>query len=240
MRPFLIALLVPLLATCPLVAEPAFLIQPDPPRLRSPSIGEASGLAVSPSDAGFLWLVNDSGGTPEIHLVATDGTPRGSVTVAAANSDWEDLAAFTLEGVPHLLIADVGDNGSARERVTLHIVREPVLPAAGKSLAGKVATAWKIEFIFEDGPRDCEAVAVDAAAGRILLISKRTEPPGVYELPLRPGKHPVARRIGTTAALDSGIHPLMPFGRQPTGMDISADNRLAAVVTYLGVFFFNR
>ena len=234
MRPFLASLL----ATCPLVAEPAFLIQPDPARLRSPAISEASGLAVSPTDAGFLWLVNDSGGTSEVHLVTTDGTPRGSVTIHAANRDWEDLAAFMWNGEPHLLIADVGDNGSTRERVTLHVVREPVLPAAGKSLAGKVATAWKIEFTFEDGPRDCEAVAVDAAAGRILLISKRTEPPVVYELPLRPGKHPVARRIGTTATLGPGSN--LPFGRQPTGMDISPDNRLAAVITYLGVFLFKR
>jgi hypothetical protein len=231
-------LLIPLLAICPLVAEPAFRIQPDPPRLLSPAINEASGLAVSPSDDGFLWLVNDSGGTPEVHLVATDGTARGSVMIDAANRDWEDLAAFTLDGKPHLLIADVGDNGSSHKRVTLHIVREPVLPAAGKSLTGKVSTAWKIEFTFEDGPRDCEAVAVDAAARKIILISKRTEPSVVYELPLRPGKHPVARRIGTTAALASGVK--LPFGRQPTGMDISADNRLAAVVSYLGVFLFKR
>ena len=229
-----------LLAAATLAAEPAFVLRLGDAKLTSPAVTEASGLAASPSKEGFLWMINDSGGTPEIHLAQSDGTSRGAVQIEdARNIDWEDLAAFQLDGKPYLLIADTGDNGSARESVTLHIVREPILPAAGETLSGKAQVAWKIDFTYEDGPRDCESVAVDAENGKIILISKRTVPPGVYELPLTPWKIAIARKIGTTETIAPGIISI-PFANQPTGLDISADHRMAAVVTYLGVFLFRR
>ncbi len=229
-----------LLATATLTAEPAFELQPNDAKLTSPAVTEASGLAASPSAEGFLWMVNDSGGTPEIHLAAIDGTPRGAVTVAdAVNKDWEDLAAFTVDGNHCLLIADTGDNGSARESCTLYIVREPGLPAEDETLTGKAQILWQITFTYEDGPRDCESVAVDAENAKVILISKRSEPPEVYELPLLPAKNAVARKIGTTATTAPGIVS-MPFANQPTGLDISVDHRMAAIVTYHGVFLFRR
>ena len=228
------------LAAATLAAEPAFVLRLGDAKLTSLAVTEASGLAASPSKEGFLWMVNDSGGTPEIHLAQSDGTSRGVVQIEdARNIDWEDLAAFQLDGKPYLLIADTGDNGSARESVTLHIVREPILPAAGEILSGKAQIAWKIDFTYEDGPRDCESVAVDAENGKIILVSKRTVPPGVYELPLTPWKIAIARKIGTTETIAPGIVSI-PFANQPTGLDISADHRMAAVVTYLGVFLFRR
>jgi len=229
-----------LLAAATLAAEPAFVVQPGDAKLTSPAVTEASGLASSPSAEGFLWMVNDSGGTPEIHLAQTDGTPRGAVTVAdAVNKDWEDLAAFTFNGKPHLLIADTGDNGSARETCNLYIVREPKLPAEGETLSGKTPILWQITFTYEDGPRDCESVAVDAENAKIILISKRTDPPGIYELPLKPEKNAIARKIGATETKAPGIVSV-PFANQPTGLDFSADHRKAVIVTYLSVFLFQR
>lgn len=230
----------PLLATATLAAEPAFVLRPSDAKLTSPAVTEASGLAASPSAEGYLWMINDSGGTPEIHLAATDGTARGAVTVAAAeNKDWEDLAAFMLDGKPHLLIADTGDNASTREACTLYIIREPTLPAEGETLSGKAPILWQITFTYEDGPRDCESVAVDVENAKVILISKRTNPPGVYELPLLPSKNAIARKIGTTATKTPGIVSI-PFANQPTGLDISACNRMAAIITYHGVFLFRR
>ena len=229
-----------LLAAATLAAEPAFVVQPGDAKLTSPAVTEASGLASSPSAEGFLWMVNDSGGTPEIHLAQTDGTPRGAVTVSdVVNKDWEDLAAFTMDGSHCLLIADTGDNGSARETCNLYIVREPKLPAEGETLSGKAPILWQITFTYEDGPRDCESVAVDAENAKIILISKRTEPPGVYELPLKPAKNAIARKIGATETKAPGIVSV-PFANQPTGMDFSADHRMAVIVTYLSVFLFQR
>jgi hypothetical protein len=230
----------PLLTTAMLAAEPAFVLLPSDAKLTSPAVTEASGSAASPSSEGLLWIINDSGGRPEIHLSATDGTSRGAVTVAnAVNKDWEDLAAFTFNGKPHLLIADSGDNGSTRETCNLYIVREPKLPAEGETLSGNARILWQITFTYEDGSRDCESVAVDAENKKVILISKRTDPPMVYELPLQPTKNAVARKIGITKTKAPGIISI-PFVNQPTGLDISANHRMAAIITYLGVFLFRR
>ncbi|HEY1120628.1 MAG TPA: hypothetical protein VGE67_03475, partial [Haloferula sp.] len=102
--------------------------------------------------------------------------------------------------------------------------------------------AWTIRFTYEDGPRDCESVAVDEKAGKILLLSKRTTPPFLYELPLKPAddKPLVARKIGKiTEPLNAGFPPI-PYGTQPCALDVSADGKMAAVVTYFRVFLFPR
>jgi hypothetical protein len=164
------------------------------------------------------------------------------VVEGAKNVDWEDLSSFKLDGISYLLIADSGDNGSKRDNCRCYIIREPALPKEGAMLAGSVTSSWVIPFSFEDGPRDCESVAVDAVAGKIMLISKRTKPPMVYEMPLRPeGDKPViAKKIGETSiALPKGVFPL-PYIAQPTGLAISPDRSLAAIVSYYGVFLFPR
>jgi hypothetical protein len=212
-------------------------------RLQSRELSEASGMAASPSDSRLLWLVNDSGCAAELFLTGTDGGSRGKVTVEGAkNLDWEDLASFQHEGNPYLIISDTGDNASKRSHCTLYIIAEPQLPTDDALLAGSVKPAWTISFRYEDGPRDCESLAVDAKAGKILLLSKRTHPPMLYELPLKPAgtKEQVARKIGQLAKdLPMGFPP-MPYGTQPTGMDISADGTMATVVTYTGAFLFLR
>ena len=209
--------------------------------IQSPAVNEASGLAVSPKDDRFLWTLNDSGGKPELYLLNTDGTDRGKVKVAnTSNVDWEDIASFTLDGKSYLLIADTGDNKAVRKSCTLHILREPALPADGQKLEGTVATEWHVDFTYDGGPRDCESVAV--VRGKIILISKRTQPPEVYELPLRaPAKKGalVLSPIGKTS-VESPAGTLIPFGNQPVGMNISEDETIAAVVTYYGVFLFPR
>lgn len=212
-------------------------------KLDSPGINEASGLATSPTNGDFLWVINDSGGTSEIHLVNCDGTDRGKLALKGVpNIDWEDLASFKFDGKPYLLVADTGDNDARRETCTVYVVSEPELPAAGKSLDMASAPAWQIRFRYEGGPRDCESVAVDAKTKKIVLLSKRTKPPEVYELPLGPsGKRGVLtiKPLGTTLVKGTGLG-IIPFFDQPTGLDISADGSMAAVVTYASVFLFSR
>lgn len=231
-----------LAVTLPAAGED-FKLQPEKVKLQSPAITEASGMAVSPTNPNFLWIINDSGGTPDIHLVGTDGTDRGKLTLKdTKNIDWEDLASFSLDGKAYLLVADTGDNNAVRDACVFHIVREPALPAEGKSLSLTTLPAWQIRFRYEGGPRDCESVAVDAAAEKIIFLSKRTKPPEVYELPLR-----APRKRGTLTATRSGLTEMkvaggsaIPFFDQPTGLDISRDGSLASVVTYQGVFLFKR
>lgn len=226
-----------------LAAETDFVKQEPKAKVASKEVKEASGLAVSSRDPDFLWIVNDSGAGPEIHLAGTDGSDRGKVTIAGAkNVDWEDLAAFRHDGTSYLLIADCGDNASVRNDAVLYVVEEPALPKAGGTLSGEVKLAWTIHFGFEDGPRDCESVAVDEKAGKIILVSKRTKPPVVYELPLKPktSERSVAKRLVETQVDPPKAVMKLPYIAQPTGMDISSDGMTAAVVSYYGVFLFPR
>jgi hypothetical protein len=213
----------------------------DKPMMEVPAIREASGLAVSRHDPEFLWVINDSGADAGIHLIKSDGASRGMVTLKnARNVDWEDLASFTMNGKSFLLVADTGDNEAKRDICTLYILREPAIPATGETLKATVSAAWSIRFRYEGGPRDCESVAVDAVAKKILLLSKRTDPPELHELPLLPTKENgtlVTRKIGTSRVA-APIDSMIPFRNQPTAMDISADGSLAAVLTYYGVFVF--
>lgn len=215
------------------------------PHLADPSLHEASGLAVSRRDSDFLWLLNDSGSPPRLHLANRDGRARGFVLVTGVkNQDWEDLAAFKLDGIPYLLIADTGDNESKRPTVSLHLLEEPALPSDGASINMSLAPKWTIRFRYQDGPRDCECVAVDPVAKTILLLSKRTKLPQLYELPLRQaaaGEILVAKHLGPIVPPKVPKNSLPhPYGPQPTGFDISSNARLAAVVTYRGSFLYPR
>ena len=223
-------------------------------------IREASGLAISRRNPGLLWVHNDSGGQPLLHAIEPNGTYRGAVRIEGArNIDWEDIASFELDGKPWLLIADTGDNAGKGKNRELLVVAEPD-PASLDPLKETSATvAWKIPVRYADGPRDCEAVAVEAKAGLVYLLSKRDTPPRLYTLPLRPAAAnadagTADNNIVAAAKFVAQIKNLpqpegaqlfldIPSGRyraQPTSMDFAADGSMAVILTYGDVLLFTR
>src|SRR4051794_7420602 len=162
-------------------------------------LSDLSGLAASRVHPDVVWVLDDGGNPPVLYAVGNRGGVQATFRIAdVANTDWEDLAAFELDHRHYLLIADTGDNGGLRRTLQLHVVEEPRV-----LVDGTLHPAWSIAFRWPDGARDCEAVAVDAARGEILLVSKRRRPPEVFVLPLRPAQPglQVARRIGHLAGL---------------------------------------
>ena len=83
--------------------------------LAEDELTESSGLAFSRRKQNRLWTHNDSGGKPRLYAFDTDGRKTGQVDLAAGMVDWEDIAAFSDEGVPRLLVADSGDNRAAAQ-----------------------------------------------------------------------------------------------------------------------------
>lgn len=220
--------------------------------LQPAELTEVSGLAPSRRQSDLLWAINDSGNAPALFAVGTDGSARGRFVVdGVVNRDWEDLASFRLGGEAYLLIADVGDNEEQTETPVLYFVREPALPSVGEPPTdGTVTAEWSLTFRYEDGPHDCEAVAVDAATGEILLVSKRTQPPLLYELPLDRSSNEeplVARRVGQIAHLppptEQDLAEDADYGRyrsHPTGLDLAPDGSAAALLTYQRAYLFPR
>jgi len=203
--------------------------------LVNPPLAEVSGLAASRAHPGVLWLHNDGGNTPYLYAVSRRGRLLARMRVLGVpNTDWEDLAAFQLRGTSYLLLADTGDNGGLRRTLQLHVIAEP------RSLAQtSLQPAWSIVFRWPDGPRDCEAVAVDAAAGEVLLVSKKRVPAELFSVPLRPRGEGVvrARALGRLAGLSgpgsgAGALAQAPLEAQVTAADIAPDGRQLAVLTY--------
>jgi hypothetical protein len=209
------------------------------------ALGEVSGMAASRRHADVLWMENDGGNAPVLYAVS----PRGSLLASdrvegVANTDWEDLATFDLDGRHYLLVADIGDNGGLRRTLQLHAIEEPA------SLKDTVLRpAWSVSFRWPDGPRDCEAAFVDAAAGKVLLISKKRHPPELFEVPLRTKADStvVARRIGSLAGVPrADARSLKDNPRtarlvgQVTAADVSPDGSSLAVLTYQDVLFYPR
>jgi hypothetical protein len=213
--------------------------------LQAPTLTEASGLAASRNRPGVFWALNDSGNQPILYAFDETGADLGKVTLKGfENVDWEDLAAFSWQEENWLLVADTGDNRGMRTRVVLHILAEPPADSRGR-YSGEVSPARSLSFTYPEGPRDCEAVAVDESAGRILLLSKRTEPPVLHELPLAPSARNLTL-VASPIALLTTIPPpeafdlLLPYGKfrsQPTAMDLSPDGRLFVLTYRYGYLF---
>lgn len=209
-------------------------------------LGETSGLAASHTHRNTLWLVEDGGNPAKLHAISKRGRRLASYAIdGISNTDWEDLAAFGLGGKRYLLIADTGDNGGLRRTLLLHVVAEPATLEDGATLT----PAWSIAFRWPDGARDCEAVAVDAARGQILLLSKKRHPPELFVLPLRPRKQGLqtAVRVGRLAGVPQAsaeerrtAPARARLVHQVTAMDVSPDSRTLAVLTYEHLLLYPR
>ncbi|NND58800.1 MAG: hypothetical protein HKN49_00885 [Gammaproteobacteria bacterium] len=218
--------------------------------LADPRLDETSGIAASQHNPQITWAINDSGHGPELYAVGHNGARRGVVrVVGTANVDWEDLDSFSIEGQPYLLIADTGDNASQRRYSRLIIVAEPEPDERGL-YAGVVKPVLVIPFVFEDGPRDCEAVAVSTRDRQIILLAKRSVPAPIYTLPLSlepmPGKILTAVRRGTVNGLRTISTrelleaPLGPWRHQPTALTLNEERGELALMTYQNLYVYTR
>jgi hypothetical protein len=209
-------------------------------------LNEVSGIAMSRYSEDIFWVLNDSGNSATIYAIRHNGKLAGMINIeGVTNNDWEDIASFELEGKPFILIADVGDNFAKRSKCFFFIIEEPDTKKIKGNSPITLKPSWSITFTYEDGPRDCESVAVDTVSGKILLLSKRDTPPVLYELPLttKTEKNAVAKRVTAIKPLpmkDEGISDFLTFSNMTTAMDISTDGRTAVVLTYAGAYLYKK
>ena len=215
-------------------------------KLEHKKLNEASGLARSNRQSGVFWAMNDDG-PARIYALDETGRHLGRVDIEGAkNRDWEDLASFVVDGTPYLAIGDIGDNEARYKHLTVYIIEEPDPEDDAASIA------WEVKFRYAGGPRDVESMAVDAENGHLYVLSKRTVPAELYQLPLRAHADDQAEDVleaKQVAILDSLPQPNQDqlrnamqngWGWQPTGMDFAPDGRSALILTYDGVNYFSR
>lgn len=192
-------------------------------------LNESSGLAVSRRRPTHFWTHNDSGGKARLYAFDARGRKAGQIELTSAESvDWEDLACFSDRGVSRLLVADCGDNSCNRDSIRLYLFDEP--DPGHRTSINQTQT---IAVTYPDGPRDCEAVAVDQQRRLILLVSKSLLPmAGVYVIPLPDrvagdtSSTVTAKRIGTLGL------PMV------TAMDLHQPSGDIWIVSYFHAFRF--
>ena len=94
--------------------------------LANQKIKESSGMACSRRQPGVFWTHNDSGDDARLYAFDLKGRDLGSCLLEGVQAfDWEDIASFTLDGKPCLLVGDIGNNGATAAVHMLYLIEEP-------------------------------------------------------------------------------------------------------------------
>jgi len=200
-----------------------------------------------------------------VHALNANGDALGSFAVAARNRDWESLSSGVLDGVATLVIGETGDNLRHHDGAALLLVAEPDLATAPSgAVDGPPLPVRRLAFVYEDGPRDVEALSL--AGGAVWLLDKpplaadgSRRPSGVYRLEpfARSGRATagatpagaapaVARRVGEFLAPSGGLIARLAASvagvdlGYPTGLELDAQRGHAWVLTYRDVLRYDR
>lgn len=184
-------------------------------------IPEASGIADSKKNAGYLWVQQDSGNPPYVYLLKHDGTITDSVFIdGATNKDWEDMALVGDE----LYIGDIGDNNAAHSKSTFYCFKEPALGTH------KVTSFKVINFKYPDGAHDAEAFLVDPGTKDIYIITKREEKSKVYKLVYPQSTTSLNEAVFVTNLTFNGV----------VSAAISSNAREIIIKTYASLFYYTK
>lgn len=212
--------------------------------IRTRELPENSAAAMSRTQSGVLFTINDSGNEPVLYAIDTTGAPRGAWRIRdATNVDWESASMGPCEsGGPAacVYIGDTGDYDAALRERTIYRVAEP-RAAVGKGAS--VIDAERLDYAYPDGAHDVEAMYV-APNGDTFLITKRpsTDPTGhlrpalVFRLAAaawKSGGRASAERVDSLPIVP-GSAPL----RVVTDAALSPNGKHLAVRTYMQVYVF--
>jgi hypothetical protein len=150
---------------------------------------EASGLAIGRRNPQVIWSHNDSGHEAVLFALDPAGAVLGRVRVPIRTRDWEDVSAARCPAGDCLYIADIGDNGLAREKIPIYRVPEPA-PRDAETARPEVFSA-----VYADGRHNAEAMFV---VGERLFVITRDREGGVYRstTPVSAGQDVTLQRIG--------------------------------------------
>ena len=199
-------------------------------------INESSGLVLSHRNENCFWTHNDSGDAPRLFLVHRDGRTIARLKVAGAKAlDWEDIAFSTIDGVPRIIIGDIGGNAFKRDYVTLYILSEPKfqfdVSKPTKPIESVATVETSVDIYFKGGVTNYEGIAVDHAANEILIFEKSIAG-RIYSVQF---PDLTKKKVEVEAKLIG--QSTIPFA---SACDISADSKSMVVLTYRSGFLFSR
>ena len=158
---------------------PSFAKAPELFPVATGIIDEASGIADSYSNPGYLWVNEDSKQPTEIYLLSHKGKLGKKIFIKnITNRDWEDICVSNGPDASkkYVYIGETGDNVHAYTNYAIFRFPEP------SAAVDTIDQFDKIAFVYPDGPHDCEAFFVEPATKDIYIITKRDVPSKVYKL----------------------------------------------------------
>ena len=177
------------------------------------NIDEASGIADSKANPGYIWVQQDSGNPNDIALLAYDGSLLKKITIKTAiNRDWEDMviANGPSAGTNYIYLADIGDNSLVASQYYIYRFAEP------GATTDIVTDCDKISFQYPDGAHNAEAILVDNNTKDIYIITKQDTPSRIYKLsyPQNIGSVNTAIFSGTLSFNDVTAAAFSPDGNE--------------------------
>jgi len=203
------------------------LIEPDKPLFDSipssvnitPLISEASGIADSKLNPGYLWVQEDGGNPTQLYLVKHNGTVQKKIYIdGVVNRDWEEMA---LSGTD-IYIGEIGDNNAVYPEYAFYKFPEP------QSTVDTIKSFETFRFTYADGSHDAEAFFVEPGTNNIYIITKRDNPSRIYKLnaPLSSTANNVAQLVGQLNY--SGV----------VGAAVSPDGKEIIIKTYFSLQYY--
>jgi len=145
------------------------------------NMDEASGIADSKSNPGYLWVQEDGGNASQLFLLSYAGELKKRIRLKGIeNRDWEDLvlAKGPESGKNYIYVADIGNNNLASTKFFIYRFPEPAMST------DMVDDFEKISFRYPDpDTHDAEAILVDNRSKDIYIITKRDTLSIIYRLP---------------------------------------------------------
>jgi hypothetical protein len=147
------------------------------------------------------------------------------------NRDWEAMALARCGNTDCIYIGEIGDNGTRYPTVKIYRVVEPALSGTpGPSLA----TTGVIEYRYEDGPHNAEAILVTPEQDVYIISKERSGGGRLYRL-----DHSTWEKREIATAIFVSALPLPDgLGFQVTDASLASDGARVAVRTYSYIFFF--
>jgi hypothetical protein len=190
-------------------------------------LDEASGLADSFKQPGFLWSHEDAASPDELFLVNREGQIAGKIKTPFTNFDWEDIAIGPgpQANETYLYLGDIGDNAINLDIKRIYRFPEPA------SLTSTITNYDRIQFRYPDGSRDAETLLLDPLTRDLFIVSKWEGQAHLYRLayPQSTSEVMMAEKVGN-----------LTVGGDLTGGSISTNGREIIVRGYTAIYYWKR
>lgn len=230
--------------TDPTQGESSYFDALDRGILDNSNIKEASGIAASRLNPGYLWVANDSDPQgPMLYLIDSLGKGKKEYLLRGAiQRDWEDLAVVNeSDGSATVYVADFGDNFQNNTNYAIYWFKDLKITTNSFTVLTNVS---KLNFRLPDGFRDMETLLIDQKTKDIFIITKRENSKRLYKIPAE-------KVLNGTTVMAEYIQDLTfstPFSSDPkiqqayylTGGSVSPDNSEILIRNYIGVLYWKR